>query len=58
MTIADTATTFTLRPATPDDCAALVRLISALAEYEKLTHLVQTTPEALATMLFGPRPYC
>ena len=32
MTTADTATTFTLRPATPDDCAALVRLITALAE--------------------------
>ena len=55
---ATTATRFTLRPATPDDCASLVRLISALAEYEKLTHLVRTTPEALATMLFGPRPYC
>jgi GNAT superfamily N-acetyltransferase len=57
MTTADT-TTFVLRPATPDDCAALVRLITALAEYEKLTHLVQTTPEALRAMLFGPRPYC
>jgi GNAT superfamily N-acetyltransferase len=57
MTTVDTAATFTLRPATPDDCASLVRLITALAEYEKLTHLVQTTPEALATMLFGPRPY-
>ena len=58
MTATTTATRFTLRPATPDDCTSLVRLISALAEYEKLTHLVRTTPEALATMLFGPRPYC
>ena len=58
MTATTTATRFTLRPATPDDCTSLVRLISALAEYEKLTHLVQTKPEALATMLFGPRPYC
>ncbi|MHA6896995.1 N-acetyltransferase family protein [Ralstonia pseudosolanacearum] len=49
--------TFTLRSATPDDCAALVRLIGALAEYEKLTHLMQATPAALRTMLFGPRPY-
>ncbi|AQW29353.1 GNAT family N-acetyltransferase [Ralstonia syzygii subsp. celebesensis] len=48
---------FTLRPATPDDCEALVRLIGALAEYEKLTHLMQATPEALRTVLFGSRPY-
>ncbi|KFX28473.1 GNAT family N-acetyltransferase [Ralstonia solanacearum] len=52
---ADSAT-FTLRPAAPDDCEALVRLIGALAEYEQLTHLVQATPDALRTMLFGPRP--
>ncbi|MGD7366057.1 N-acetyltransferase family protein, partial [Ralstonia pseudosolanacearum] len=55
-TQADRAT-FTLRSAAPDDCEALVRLIGALAEYEKLTHLMQATPEALRAVLFGPRPY-
>jgi GNAT superfamily N-acetyltransferase len=47
---------FTLRPAQPADAAAIVGLIRELAVFEKLEHLVQATPEALATHLFGPRP--
>ncbi len=35
-------------PAEPADVAAIVRLIHGLAEFEKLTHLVQVTPESLA----------
>lgn len=50
------ADTFTLRAATPDDCEAIFRLISALAEYEKLTHLVEATPAKLREALFGARP--
>lgn len=50
------ADTFTLRAATPDDCEAIFRLIAALAEYEKLTHLVEATPAKLAEALFGARP--
>ncbi|MGA0611709.1 GNAT family N-acetyltransferase [Caldimonas sp. KR1-144] len=47
---------FALRPATPADVPDLVRLICALAEYEKLTHLLEITPEALQAQLFGARP--
>jgi len=47
---------FTIRAAVREDVAAIVRLIHGLAEFEKLTHLVQVTPESLAPHLFGERP--
>lgn len=47
---------YALRPATPADVPDLVRLITALAEYEQLTHLLQITPQALHGHLFGARP--
>jgi GNAT superfamily N-acetyltransferase len=46
----------TLRAARPDDAAAIVGLITELAEFEQLAHLVEVTPQALAQQLFGPRP--
>jgi GNAT superfamily N-acetyltransferase len=46
----------TLRPARPEDADALVGLIRELAEFERLLHLVQATPEQLCRHLFGPRP--
>ena len=46
----------TLRPATPADLPAIVGLITELADFEKLTHLVVVTPESLHPHLFGPRP--
>ena len=46
----------TLRPATLDDVPAIVGLIRELAEFERLLHLVEVTPESLAPQLFGPRP--
>lgn len=49
---------FALRPAEPRDCAELARLILALAEYEKLSHLAAPTPEGLDEALFGARPSC
>lgn len=49
-------TAFTLRPATAADSETLLRLIVALAEYEKLTHLVEATPAKLEAALFGARP--
>ncbi|SDC26586.1 hypothetical protein SAMN05216345_1011148 [Cupriavidus sp. YR651] len=52
-----TATAFTIRPATPADSETLFRLIHALAEYEKLTHLVEATPQKIGDALFGPRPH-
>lgn len=47
---------FQLRAATPGDAADLVRLIGELAEYERLTHLLEVTPELLRRHLFGDRP--
>ncbi|WP_119155634.1 GNAT family N-acetyltransferase [Caldimonas tepidiphila] len=45
-----------IRSAEPRDAADLVALIAALADYEKLTHLLELTPEKLAAQLFGERP--
>ena len=45
-----------IRPARPGDVADILRLIKALAEYEKLSHEVVATEAALAQALFGPRP--
>ena len=47
---------FNIRPARPDDVAAIVGLIAELAEFEKLTHLLEVTPERLHPHLFGERP--
>ena len=47
---------FSLRGAEPRDVPAIVGLITELAEFEKLTHLLQLTPETLHPHLFGPRP--
>lgn len=46
---------YTLRAAEPRDLQDLVRLIAALADYEKLTHLLDITPEKLAPHLFGDK---
>ena len=45
-----------LRAAEPRDAAAVVGLITELAEFERLTHLLEVTPAALRAHLFGPRP--
>jgi GNAT superfamily N-acetyltransferase len=42
--------------ATPDDIPLILRLITALAEYEKLADQVVATEEALRATLFGPHP--
>jgi ribosomal protein S18 acetylase RimI-like enzyme len=47
---------FRIEAARPQDCAVLVELIRALAEYEKLAHLVQATEEQVCAELFGPAP--
>jgi GNAT superfamily N-acetyltransferase len=46
----------TLRPATPADVPAIVGLITELAVFEKLEHLLEVTPASLAPQLFGPKP--
>ncbi len=47
----------TLRSVTPEDLPTLLQLIWALAEYEKLSHLVTGSEELLGQHLFGDRPY-
>ncbi|MEO1401748.1 MAG: GNAT family N-acetyltransferase [Cyanobacteria bacterium J06635_1] len=51
------ANTVEIHVATPADVPVLFDLVKALAEYEKLSHEVTGTPEALHQHLFGPRPY-
>ena len=48
---------FKIRPATTDDVSAIFDLIKALAAYEKLSHQVVGSPEALQEHLFGSRIY-
>lgn len=48
---------FTIRPATPTDAPVLFDLIVALAEYEKLSHAVTGSAEALEEHLFDSQPY-
>ncbi len=46
----------TLRAAEARDLQSIVGLIRELAEFEKLTHLVEVTPQGLHPQLFGERP--
>lgn len=47
---------FSLRPAERRDLPAITALIRELAEFERLSHVCQATPEALEPHLFGERP--
>lgn len=47
---------YSIRGAAPGDEQALFALILALAEYEKLSHVVTGSARRLAEDLFGPRP--
>lgn len=49
-------TTYTIRPAEPRDVTAIVELISELAEFENLSHLLQLSADKLHPHLFGPKP--
>lgn len=51
------APSFTLTPAQRDDVPQLLRLIGELAEFERLSHLVECDEARLTAALFGPRPY-
>lgn len=46
-----------IRPATPADLPAILQLIRALSDYEKLSDQVVVTEAQLREHLFGPRPY-
>ncbi len=45
-----------IRPAEPNDSGLVYAFIRELAEYERLTHLVEATEADIAAELFGPRP--
>jgi len=46
----------TIRPATENDCALILKFIRELAEYEKALHEVVATEQDLRAALFGPEP--
>jgi GNAT superfamily N-acetyltransferase len=46
----------TLRAAAPADVPEILALIRELADYERLLHEVDATPEGLHAALFGPTP--
>ena len=48
--------TLRIVPATVEDVPVILELIRALAEYEKLSHIVAATEEQLRETLFGARP--
>ncbi|GEO85107.1 MULTISPECIES: GNAT family N-acetyltransferase [Alphaproteobacteria] len=45
---------FTIRAATPDDVATILRFITELAVFEKAGHEVEATEDSLKVSLFGP----
>lgn len=47
---------FTLRDARPEDLPEILRLVRALAEYERLLHEAVGTEEDFHAALFGPNP--
>ena len=47
---------FAIRPATAADIPQLIELIRGLADYERLSHLVQCTGADLREALFGSNP--
>lgn len=49
-----------VRPARPEDAPLVFALVRELADYERLSHEVDATPEMLADALFGeePRVFC
>ncbi len=51
-----TTSTFSVRPAIPADVPDLMRMVRALADYEKLSHLVVADEARLGAALFGPHP--
>ncbi len=56
LTAAGKGPAYTLRAAQPQDAQAIVGLITELAEFEQLAHLVKITAPGLCKHLFGPRP--
>jgi GNAT superfamily N-acetyltransferase len=49
---------FTIRTAIPADVTAVLGMITELADFEQLRHLVVATEQSLHDALFGPHPAC
>ena len=47
---------FDIQPATTSDIPLIVEFIKELAEFEKLLHTVETTPELIKEHIFGESP--
>jgi GNAT superfamily N-acetyltransferase len=45
-----------IRPARPADAGLVFQFVRELAEYERLAHEVDATPEMMGEALFGPNP--
>jgi GNAT superfamily N-acetyltransferase len=48
---------FSIRPATESDVPQILSFIKALAEYEKLVHMLEATEKSITESLFGPVKY-
>jgi diamine N-acetyltransferase len=46
----------TIRAAAPGDTSSVFALVKELADYERLSHQVDASPERIAAALFGPQP--
>lgn len=46
----------TIRPARPADASLIYALVRELAEYERLSHDVDSSKQQIAAALFGPQP--
>ena len=46
-----------IKPATEADVPIVLRMIAALADYERLSQEMSVTEEGLRAALFGPRPF-
>ncbi|PHV04435.1 GNAT family N-acetyltransferase [Janthinobacterium sp. BJB412] len=53
-----TASQLTIRPAQPDDVAAIFGMIHELAVFEKLEHMMEGNEAMLRASLFGAHPAC
>ena len=51
-------TTFTIRPARPADVPAIYGMMTELAVFEKLEHMIVATEAMFQDALFGPHPAC
>lgn len=48
---------FSIRAATAADCGLILHFIKGIAQYEKLSHLVEATEEKIHTHLFGEKAF-